>query len=277
MPSKIYSKAIYENPDELTEILDEAVLQERKKIFYGLVKDLQVSESCCICPDKEESLHTGASTQEELTEIQNKGLWTKEEVDLYMEALRIYGKNWNLIAMHMKTRDQIHIRAHSQKFYIRLQRCQKKGCDPNSKFYVQNCQFYIDVLDTIIDNPTRLKRTPDAPEKVKKAKNKAKRTQDDADDQLPYATFAKNFGYKIFKVKKDPVAFVKKTAQPDTYAVADNWKSFMDSLRSKRNFRFIRKMGEDKIEKLHALKKYRACDEAIMPAQRSYLTAKIAN
>ena len=40
------------------------------------------------------------------------GRWDTEEHELFLEGLRIYGKNWDLIETHVKTRDATHCRSH---------------------------------------------------------------------------------------------------------------------------------------------------------------------
>jgi SHAQKYF class myb-like DNA-binding protein len=50
----------------------------------------------------------------------NVGRWNSDEHDLFLEGLRIYGKNWDNICSHVKTRDSIHCRAHGQKFFAKL-------------------------------------------------------------------------------------------------------------------------------------------------------------
>ena len=46
----------------------------------------------------------------------NAGRWSAEEHNLFLEELRIYGKNWDKIQKHVKTRCVQNIRSHSQKF-----------------------------------------------------------------------------------------------------------------------------------------------------------------
>jgi len=50
----------------------------------------------------------------------NVGRWDSDEHDRFLEALRIHGKNWDLIFSHVKTRDSTHCRAHGQKFFAKL-------------------------------------------------------------------------------------------------------------------------------------------------------------
>ena len=42
----------------------------------------------------------------------NMGRWDVEEHELFLEGLRIHGKNWDLIETHVKTRDATHCRSH---------------------------------------------------------------------------------------------------------------------------------------------------------------------
>ena len=46
----------------------------------------------------------------------NSGRWSQEEHNLFLEDLRIHGKNWDKIQKHVKTRCVQNIRSHSQKF-----------------------------------------------------------------------------------------------------------------------------------------------------------------
>lgn len=58
------------------------------------------------------------------------GRWTPYEHSRFLEALRIYGKDWTMIEMHVGTRDVKNIRAHAQKFLNKLERCmQQDGGD----------------------------------------------------------------------------------------------------------------------------------------------------
>jgi SHAQKYF class myb-like DNA-binding protein len=48
------------------------------------------------------------------------GRWTDEEHELFMEALLIYGKDWDQIELRVKTRDAQHCRSHAQKFFWKI-------------------------------------------------------------------------------------------------------------------------------------------------------------
>jgi SHAQKYF class myb-like DNA-binding protein len=52
----------------------------------------------------------------------NVGRWSTEEHNLFLEALRIYGKNWDKIQKHVRTRCVQNIRSHSQKFNQKLEK-----------------------------------------------------------------------------------------------------------------------------------------------------------
>lgn len=50
----------------------------------------------------------------------NTGRWTDEEHELFLEGLRLYEKDWELVQQHVKTRGIANIRAHAQKFFAKL-------------------------------------------------------------------------------------------------------------------------------------------------------------
>lgn len=50
------------------------------------------------------------------------GRWTKEEHQKFVEALKLYGKNWKQVEEHVGTRNGAQIRSHAQKFFNRLER-----------------------------------------------------------------------------------------------------------------------------------------------------------
>jgi len=50
------------------------------------------------------------------------GRWTKEEHQKFVEALKLFGKNWKSVEDYIGTRTGAQIRSHAQKFFNRLQR-----------------------------------------------------------------------------------------------------------------------------------------------------------
>lgn len=69
-----------------------------------------------------------------------------------MQALRLYGKDWDKIQEMVGTRDAAHCRSHAQKFLIKLQ----KNLDGKSpKRDIENAQIYHDILSKRIDKPNR--------------------------------------------------------------------------------------------------------------------------
>lgn len=50
----------------------------------------------------------------------NNGRWTDEEHDKFVEAIKLYGKDWNLIEKYIGSRSCSQIRSHCQKFFSKL-------------------------------------------------------------------------------------------------------------------------------------------------------------
>lgn len=69
----------------------------------------------------------------------NKGRWKPEEHQRFLEALKLYGKDWNKISRYIGTRDVINIRSHAQKFF-------KKISNHDEYIEQQETSEYINIL-----------------------------------------------------------------------------------------------------------------------------------
>ena len=54
------------------------------------------------------------------TATERTGRWTEAEHDAFLEGLEMYGKKWNKLSRHIKTRNVIQTRTHAQKYYLKL-------------------------------------------------------------------------------------------------------------------------------------------------------------
>lgn len=53
-------------------------------------------------------------------EGKKQGRWTVEEHFLFLEALKIFGKEWKRVQQHVGTRSSTQARSHAQKFFVKL-------------------------------------------------------------------------------------------------------------------------------------------------------------
>ena len=64
---------------------------------------------------------------------------------MFLEALKIHGKDWDKIAEHVGTRDKAHIRSHSQKFFKRVTQ-QIKGENTDNNDLIEDVELYYNIL-----------------------------------------------------------------------------------------------------------------------------------
>ena len=53
------------------------------------------------------------------------GRWTEDEHRSFKEGIKLYGRNWKLVAVHIGTRSSCQVRSHAQKHFMREAKRQK--------------------------------------------------------------------------------------------------------------------------------------------------------
>ena len=52
----------------------------------------------------------------------SQGRWSKDEHYRFLEALKLYGKEWRRVQQHVETRTSTQARSHAQKFFVKLEK-----------------------------------------------------------------------------------------------------------------------------------------------------------
>lgn len=50
------------------------------------------------------------------------GRWTKDEHFRFLEALKLFGKEWRSVQRHVCTRTSTQARSHAQKFFVKIEK-----------------------------------------------------------------------------------------------------------------------------------------------------------
>lgn len=77
------------------------------------------------------------------------GRWTREEHNLFLQGLEMYGKIWKKIAAMIKSRTIVQIRTHAQKHFLKVQKSRPGDVRPRphdkltaKKVNYINCMIY---------------------------------------------------------------------------------------------------------------------------------------
>ena len=79
--------------------------------------------------------------------LSNKGRWTQEEQDKFIEGIAIFGTIWKKVKTLIKTRTSTQVRSHAQKFFLKMKTCKDKtlGID----FTLDSIQSIKDMINQI--------------------------------------------------------------------------------------------------------------------------------
>ena len=65
---------------------------------------------------------TPMQTEQAVRTSKATGRWTRDEHFRFLEALKMYGKEWKKVQQHVCTRSSTQARSHAQKFFVKLEK-----------------------------------------------------------------------------------------------------------------------------------------------------------
>jgi SHAQKYF class myb-like DNA-binding protein len=77
-------------------------------------------------PEKENGEEDKINAKEKESSNGNGGRWTKEEHELFLEALKLYGKDWKKVQEVVGTRTTTQARSHAQKYFAKCEKIPNK-------------------------------------------------------------------------------------------------------------------------------------------------------
>jgi len=79
---------------------------------------------------------------------EHTGRWTREEHALFLNALRIHGKEWKKVAASVGTRTVVQTRTHAQKYFQKLQKAIQHGnvADPESGLTGEEISYGLELM-----------------------------------------------------------------------------------------------------------------------------------
>lgn len=87
--------------------------------------------------NEEEEMYSGDSSNkgsgEKESEEVSAGRWTKEEHQKFVEALRLFGKNWKKVQEYVGTRTTTQARSHAQKYFAKYEKAGAGASFPERK------------------------------------------------------------------------------------------------------------------------------------------------
>lgn len=134
------------------------------------------------------------------------GRWTQKEHVLFIEGLKMYGKNWKKVESFIGTRTGTQIRSHAQKFFNRIKK--EHSTEDPSKFVIENmCDETIKRLvrehcgdDVSISNDDKDSSSEDTPEVLFSiTKEKITKRKRDDSDLTPKSIGTQGSAFKSFK------------------------------------------------------------------------------
>ena len=84
--------------------------------------------------------------------IYKMGRWTKQEHFRFLEALKLFGKEWKRVQEHVESRTSTQARSHAQKFFNKLEKRKQSLTDFLESMDLNNLEKHYIMSDLEDDN-----------------------------------------------------------------------------------------------------------------------------
>ena len=112
--------------------LDKREIHIKKKIFFfkkfpKYKEHTEKSIPKFLCKKTNNSIFQIENYNNKINVKLNRGRWSEEEHNKFLEGLVIYGPKWKKLGNLIKTRSLCQIRSHNQKFFLKMKLCKDKN------------------------------------------------------------------------------------------------------------------------------------------------------
>jgi len=212
----------YESSHFIVDTLKEEFCTKKEDGWYEMKQTVNPSElDEAICSEKK------TSDKMKVVPIIAAGKWRPVEHQLFLEALKLYGKDWESIQKHVGTRDISMVQSHAQKFLQRLVKFMD-GKAKIAKMSLEEAEFYYGTLNKKLH---RWMKKEDQEEAISTEQGDSKEVKEgEFEEPLPLAQKITDLGERVSEMNLASEHVSLKTSKSQF----DRWKENVSLKESRK-------------------------------------------